>query len=179
MRTLSWKPTFRIVWICCKSAPNGYSRNVFCFFTVLCPSNLLLLKSSDLWRWVPAFDVEYRGLTWPLSEHQLFFVRVAWYQDWCKLTFFCQFIWIHYQTSDGHYITFKRRGRHTKLKSRCVSCHGNLLSELFEFVVNLLQMASREIVFVFLRFYVQAIFYCWLLLTSEGEFQHLTLNIEA
>ena len=30
LRTLSWKPTFRIVWICCKSAPYGYSRNIFC-----------------------------------------------------------------------------------------------------------------------------------------------------
>jgi hypothetical protein len=266
MRILSWKPTFRIFWNCCKSAPNGYSRNIFCLlrfyvpaifycwnlltsegefqhltlniealldhwlstnfllselpgirfganspvfansfeftdktltdtisrsndgvdikswiqdaylvlethfqnclnllwvcskwllekyflsFTVLCPSNLLLLNVSGLWRWVPASNFEYRGLSWRLSEHQLFFVREAWYQVCCKLTCFFSIHSNSLSASHWHYITFKRRGRNTKLKSVCVPCPGNLLSELFEFVVNLLQMATREIIFVF------------------------------
>jgi hypothetical protein len=48
----SWKPTFRLVWICWKSAWNGYSRNIFCLFrlyvqAICCCWDFLTSESED------------------------------------------------------------------------------------------------------------------------------------
>jgi hypothetical protein len=135
---LSWKPTFRLVWICWNHLEKS-PRERFLSLKALSHSHHRLLLFSNLWQWKRTCDVEYEGQKTSIDwAWQLFCLIV-----WCKLTCFFQFIEIHYQTSHWHYITFKRRCRHAKWKTDCVSCPGNLLSDLMVFVENHLEMSLR------------------------------------
>jgi hypothetical protein len=61
-----------------------------------------------------------------------------------KITYFRQFDRFHNQTSPWHCYTFIWRPRHDLLENDVNYCLEQLLSDLFEFVKNLLEMATRE-----------------------------------